>query len=165
MPNRNAGTKAAPARKLKKEQTQLAQQVSPQGEMQSGTGDTNARLQLEKGISELQLLHKLLLSAKVDPDVLADFLNALNQVRNAAWAAHQYVAHKDSDHGSNDVYSLLVGARIRAAYQNCRSLDGDTKGCHRQILIGRARLDDRARHCCATETLGHGLRLTIPSLA
>jgi hypothetical protein len=127
MPNRNAGTKAAPARKLKKEQTQLAQQVSPQGETQSGTGDINARLQLEKGISELQLLHKLLLSAKVDPDVLADFLNALNQVRNAAWAAHQYVAHKDSDHGSNDVYSLLVGARIRAVYQNCRSLDDDLK--------------------------------------
>jgi len=127
MPNRNAGTKAAPARKRKKEQLQLAQEISPQGEKQSGTGDINARLQLEKGISELQLLHTLLLSARVDPDVLADFLNALNRVRNAAWAAHQYVARKDSDHGSSDVYSLLVGARIRAAYQICRSLDDDLR--------------------------------------
>ena len=82
---------------------------------------------MEKGISELQGLHELLLSSEVDPDVLADFRNALNRVRNAAWAAQQYVVREETDQGSPSVLSFLAGERIRAAYQLCQALTDDLK--------------------------------------
>ena len=86
------------------------------------------RSRLEKGISELQGLHKLLLSSDVDPDVLADFREALNRVRNTAWAAQQYVVRKETDQDSNSVLSLLAGERVRAAHQLCQALVDDLGG-------------------------------------
>src|SRR3982074_328407 len=68
-------------------------------------------LRLENGISELQGLHELLLTGDLDPQILADFRDALNRVRNAAWAAQQYVVRKETDQGSTSVLSLLVGER------------------------------------------------------
>jgi len=70
----------------------------------------------------------LLLSSEVDPDVLADFRDALNRVRNTAWAAHQSVVRKERDQDSTSVLSLLAGERIRAAYQLCQALADDLKG-------------------------------------
>jgi len=86
------------------------------------------RSRLEKGISELQGLHKLLLSSDVDPDVLADFREALNRVRNTAWAAQQYVVRKETDQDSTSVLSLLAGERVRAAHQLCHALVDDLRG-------------------------------------
>jgi hypothetical protein len=82
---------------------------------------------LEKAISELQGLQELLLSGDLDPQILVDFRDAVNRVRNSAWAAQQYVARKESDQGSTSVLSLLAGERIRAAYQLCRSIGEDLK--------------------------------------
>jgi hypothetical protein len=82
---------------------------------------------LEKGISELQGLHELLLSNEVDPDVLADFRDALNRVRNTAWATQQYVVRKETDQDSTSVLSLLAGERIRTAYQLCEALTEDLR--------------------------------------
>jgi hypothetical protein len=48
------------------------------------------RSRLEKAIWELQGLHELLHSGELDPQILADFRDALNRVRNTAWAAQQY---------------------------------------------------------------------------
>ena len=105
---------------------------TPQAAAQAGTqpkiGDPNVRSRLEKGISELQGLHKLLLSSEVDRDVLADFRDALNRVRNTAWVAQQYVIRKESDQDSTSVLSLLAGERIRAAYHLCQALADDLKG-------------------------------------
>jgi hypothetical protein len=95
--------------------------------MSGSTNDLDVRSRLEKGISELQGLHKLLLSSEVDADVLADFRAALNRVRNTAWAAQQYIVGKENDQDSTSVRSFLAGERIRAAYQLCQALSDDLK--------------------------------------
>jgi hypothetical protein len=94
---------------------------------QSNFGDPNVRSHLKKGIGELLGLHELLLTNEVDPDVLADFRDALNRVRNTAWAAQQYVVRKETDQDSTSVLSLLAGERIRTAYQLCEALTEDLK--------------------------------------
>ena len=55
------------------------------------------RSRLEKAISELQGLHELLHTGELDPQILADFRDALNRVRNTEWAAQQYANRKASD--------------------------------------------------------------------
>ena len=101
--------------------------------MSKSTDGLKVRSRLEKAISELQGVHKLLLSSNsdVDPDVLADFRDALNRVRNTAWAAQQYVEYvvrKETDQDSASVLSLLAGERIRAAHQLCQALVDDLTG-------------------------------------
>jgi hypothetical protein len=87
----------------------------------------NVRTRLEKAIPELQGLQELLLSDDLDPHVLADFRDAVNRVRNTAWVAQQYAARKERNQGSTNVFSLMAGERIRAAYQLCRSISEDLK--------------------------------------
>jgi hypothetical protein len=135
MAERSAGRKAAPTRRMKKERSASAPSP-PQAGTQRKVGGLSVRAQLEKGISELQGLHKLLLSSEVDPDVLADFRDALNRVRNTAWAAQQYVVRKESDQDSTSVLSLLAGERIRAAYQLCQALADDLKGANIEFQRG-----------------------------
>jgi hypothetical protein len=127
--------RAAPTQKPKKEQSAPAPSTPPAA-TQPKAGDRNVRAHLEKGISELQGLHKLLLSSDVDPDVLADFRDALNRVRNTAWAAQQYVVRKTSDQDSTSVLSLLAGERIRVTYQLCQALADDLQGTEVEFQRG-----------------------------
>jgi hypothetical protein len=90
-------------------------------------GGLSVRSRLEKAILELQGLQELLLSGDLDPHVLENFRDAVNRVRNSAWAAQQYVARKESDQDSTSVLSFLAGERIRTAYQLCRSISDDLK--------------------------------------
>jgi hypothetical protein len=128
MTERVAGRRAAPARKLKKEQSAPAPST-PQSDAQAGkkpkTGGVGSRL--EDAISELQGLQELLLSGDLDPHVLTDFRDAVNRVRNTAWVAQQYVTRKERNQDSTSVLSLMAGERIRAAYQLCRSISNDLK--------------------------------------
>jgi len=130
MADRSAGRKATPTRKVKEGHSKCApstQQSVAQTGIRPKVGVPNVRSHLEKGISELQGLHKLLLSSAVDPDVLTDFRDALNRVRNTAWAAQQYVVRKEAGQGSSSVLSFLVGERIRVTYQLCQTLSDDLK--------------------------------------
>jgi len=127
--------------------------------MSKSTGGRNVRSRLEKGISELQGLHKLLLSSDVDPDVLADFRDALNRVRNTAWAAQQYVVRKETDQDSASVLSLLAGERIRTAHQLCQALVDDLTGT--DIKFQRGSL---VQLCEITETLTKKLKGVINRL-
>jgi hypothetical protein len=95
--------------------------------MSEATDDLPAPSRLESAISELQGLHELLLSGDLDPRVLADFRDALNRVRTAAWAAQQYVARKETNEDSSSVLAFLVGERIRATYNLCQGLSDDLK--------------------------------------
>jgi hypothetical protein len=95
--------------------------------MSKATFGRNVRSRLDKAILELQGLQELLLSGDLDPHVLADFRDALNRVRNSAWAAQQYVARKESDQDSTSVLSFIAGERIRTAYHLCRSVSDDLK--------------------------------------
>jgi hypothetical protein len=88
---------------------------------------SNDPSRLELAIVELQRLHEVLLADDLEPRVLADFRDAVNRVRTAAWAAQQYVACKETQQDSNSVFSFLVGERIRATYQLCQASGDDLK--------------------------------------
>ena len=130
MAVRSVGRKASPTRKLKKEQSASAP-PTPHAEAQSGIqpkiGGPTVPSRLEQAISELQGLNELLFSGDLDPRILTDFRDAVNRVRNAAWAARQYVARKETDQGSRSVLSFLVGERIRVTYQLCQAISDDLK--------------------------------------
>jgi hypothetical protein len=64
-------------------------------------------------------------SEKVDPRVLTDFRDALNRVRNTAWAAQQCAAASMYESSPVSVSSLLTSERIRAAYQLCCAIHDD----------------------------------------
>jgi hypothetical protein len=80
---------------------------------------------LASAITELRALQEPLLYGRVDPRVLTDFRDALNRIRNTAWAAQQSANVPLFDQGATTVASYLTSERIRAAYQLCRSLHGD----------------------------------------
>jgi len=161
MAERSARRKASPARKLKKEKGAPAPSIPQAAEpgTQLRTGDLPVRAHLEKGISELQGLHELLLCNDVDPDVLADFREALNRVRNTAWAAQQYVVRKELDHESTSVLSFLAGERIRVAYQLCQTLSDDLRKT--EIVFQRGSL---VQLCEITKTLTKQLKNIIDKL-
>jgi hypothetical protein len=94
------------------------------------------RSRLEKAISELQGLHELLHSGELDPQILADFRDALNRVRNTAWAAQHYANCKANDQDSTDVLSFLARERIRATYHLCRAVNEDLKQTDIQFQRG-----------------------------
>ena len=80
---------------------------------------------LKSAIKELKPLQKLLVSEEVDPRVLRDFRDAVNRVRNTAWAAQQCLASKALEEKPIRMESLLASERVRAAYQLCRSIGQD----------------------------------------
>ena len=91
------------------------------------TGGSNARLRLEQAIVELLRLDEVLLSGTLESSILADFRDALNRVRNVAWAAQQSVIRRDIDQDPSSVLSSLVRERVRAAYQLCKAIADDLK--------------------------------------
>ena len=80
---------------------------------------------LKSVIRELRPLQKLLVSEKVDPRILTDFRDALNRVRNTAWAAQQSAAARMYESSPVSVPSLLTSERVRAAYQLCCNIRED----------------------------------------
>src|SRR5271170_7285018 len=87
----------------------------------------NVSERLASAITELSALQEPLQSAEVDPRVLTDFRDALNRIRNTAWAAQQSANAPLFDQGATTVASYLTAERIRATYQLCRSLHGDIR--------------------------------------
>jgi len=85
----------------------------------------NVSGRLASAIAELSALEEPLLTAEVDPRILADFREALNRIRNTAWAAQQSANAPLFDQGAATVSSYLTAERVRAAYHLCRSLQGD----------------------------------------
>jgi hypothetical protein len=87
----------------------------------------NVSQRLASAITELRALQEPLLTAEVDPRVLTDFRDALNRIRNTAWAAQQSADAPLFDQGATTVASYLTAERVRAAYQLCRSLHADVR--------------------------------------
>jgi hypothetical protein len=109
------------------------EEVVEQNSVQSKT--TSDRL--EGAIHDLQALQQVLMSGDLDPGILATFRDALNRIRNTAWAAQQLVASQVSDHGPQSVASLLASERIRAAYQLSRAIVDDLNGDDIQFQRGQ----------------------------
>jgi hypothetical protein len=95
------------------------------------------RSSLRKAISELKGLQELLHSDEIDPQILADFPDALNRVRNTAWAAQQYANRKESDQDSTDIFAFLARERIRATYHLCQAVNEDLKQTDIQFQMGQ----------------------------
>jgi hypothetical protein len=130
MVDRGVGRKAKPTPKLNDEQSKSVpstQQAAARTATQQETGNPAVPSRLEKAISELQGLNELLLSTDLDPRVLADFRDAVNRVRTAAWAAQQYAARKETDEGLSSVLTFLAVERVRATYQLCQAISDDLK--------------------------------------
>ena len=104
--------------------------------MSESTVSLNVPSRLKEAIAELQGLHELLLTSDLDPHILVDFRDALNRVRNAAWAAQQYVARKETNQGSSSVLSFLAGERIRATYHLCQAISNDLKRTDIEVQAG-----------------------------
>ena len=95
---------------------------------------------LQTAIADLRSLQPLLLSGDLHPHVLSDFRDALNRIRNVAWAAQQSVAVQVSGQNSPSVLSLLAGERIRAAYQLCRAIQADLQ--NDEIVFQKGQLSE-----------------------
>jgi hypothetical protein len=80
---------------------------------------------LESAIVELLALQEVLSCDKVDTRLLSDFRDALNRVRNTAWAAQKYIASRMFDEGPAGLTSFLASERVRCAFQVCRSVGED----------------------------------------
>jgi hypothetical protein len=80
---------------------------------------------LENAIVELLALQEVLSSDEVDGRVLSDFRDALNRVRNTAWAAQKYVATRGFNEGTDGLTSFLAGERVRCAFQLCQTINED----------------------------------------
>jgi hypothetical protein len=85
----------------------------------------NVSGRVNSAIKELRAMQNLLQWDDVDPRALGDFREALNRVRNSAWAAQQASASKFLDHSPDSTASLLAAERVRAAYHLCRSIGQD----------------------------------------
>jgi hypothetical protein len=85
--------------------------------------DTSERL--KAAIEEIGGIQSLLAEDELDPRILTDFRDAVNRVRNAAWAAYQYAESKITGKDSTSIMSIVAGERIRVAYQLCQAIQDD----------------------------------------
>jgi hypothetical protein len=92
--------------------------------------------QVIHAINELKAIQEPILSGEVDPAVLADFRDAVNRVRNMAWAAQQSAAASFLQESPANVASFLAAERVRAAYQLCRAIHDDVRREDLQIPKG-----------------------------
>jgi hypothetical protein len=99
--------------------------------------NTAVSIRLKSTIKELHALHRLLCDDDIDARVLGDFRDALNRIRNTAWAAQQSAANKLYEQGPTSVACLLASERVRAAYQLCRSIREDLGGNGIQFQKGQ----------------------------
>ena len=86
---------------------------------------TDIANRLESAIVELLALQEVLSSDEVEGQVLSDFRDALNRVRNTAWAAQKYVVSRHFGEGTSGLTSFLASERVRCAFQLCRTIHDD----------------------------------------
>ena len=95
-------------------------------------------VRLEKVTDELRKIQELLTSeAEVDSSILTDFRDAVNRVRNTAWAVEQFANSKLTETDPTTVLSVLAGERIRVAYQICQLIEGDLANSDIQFQKGQ----------------------------
>lgn len=78
--------------------------------------------QLEKSTNELRQLQQLLTLEGVDPRVLLDFREAVDQVRHTAWSVQQWLELTAKKKDVTSVLEVLTEHRIRVATRLNRDL-------------------------------------------
>jgi len=92
-----------------------------------GSGDESDVSSMLQSVSEQfrQLQKWLLLRGQPDLRILAEFRDAINRLRQTAWALHQYGEMSADESSSNTVSSILAGERIRTACQLGKLIEAD----------------------------------------
>ncbi len=73
--------------------------------------------QLRKATSDLRSIQQLLTHDGIDPRVLLDFREAVDNVRHVAWGVQQWLDLHDARQDTSSVMEMLVVHRIRVATQ------------------------------------------------
>jgi hypothetical protein len=95
-------------------------------------------VRLQHITNELREIHESLTSSETaDPRILTDFRDALNRVRNAAWAVEQLANSKTSQTDPMSVMSVLAGERVRVTYQLCKLVMGDLSNEEIRFKLGQ----------------------------
>ncbi|HEY3927315.1 MAG TPA: hypothetical protein VGL89_02965 [Candidatus Koribacter sp.] len=94
--------------------------------MASIATDSSIATRLQSVTEELRRIQDLLHAEEtVDSSILTDFRDAVNRVRNTAWAVEQYANSQSSESDPQPVVTLVAGERIRVSYQLCKLIQGD----------------------------------------
>ncbi len=93
--------------------------------------------QLRKTCSDLVKLEYDIRSGPIDPDILREFRDAVDNVRKTAWAVQEWQERQLRDQDPQTVVPLLIAERIRRATQLCDAI-----------------ISDSAAHEIARETVG-----------
>jgi hypothetical protein len=93
--------------------------------------------QLRKTCTDLVKLEYEMRSGQVDPDILREFRDAVDNVRKTAWAVQEWQERQLREQDPDTVLPLLVAERIRRATQLCDAI-----------------ISDAAAHEIARETVG-----------
>ena len=112
-----------------------------------GTGtdygtEENISIRLEKTRKELQALEDELKETTVviDTRVLVEFRRAIDNMRQTAWAVHQWIELQTQQRDAAALFSTLTLARIRRATQLSRELAKDFEGL--QALLDSTAVKD-----------------------
>ena len=106
--------------------------------MDSSSGERTISVRLGSVTKELREIQDLLTSEEeIDPRILTDFRDAVNRVRNTAWAMEQYATSKMTEADPKPVFSLLAGERVRVAYQLVRLVRTDLANPEIQFQKGQ----------------------------
>jgi hypothetical protein len=106
----------------------------------SSVSDSNesVSVRLQKVTNELRQIQVLLTTEEdIPPSILTDFRDAVNRVRNTAWAVEQYANSKTTETDPETVLSLVAGERIRVAYQLCKHIQSDLPNREIQFQKGQ----------------------------
>jgi hypothetical protein len=98
---------------------------------------TNTSERLKTAIEELSGIQSLLVAGELNPRILADFRDAVNRVRNTAWAAYQYAESKITGKDSGSIISVAAAERMRAMYQLCQAMQEDLASTDVQLQAGQ----------------------------
>jgi hypothetical protein len=92
-----------------------------------GSGEqSSVAVRLQNITEELRRVEELLSpEAELAPGILDDFRDAVNRVRNAAWAMRQFAETRAVGRDSNALLALLVAERVRVAFQLCQCIEQD----------------------------------------
>ena len=94
--------------------------------MSSAVANTTISTRLQSITEELRQIQEMLAAEEsVDSAILTDFRDAVNRVRNTAWAVEQFANSKSTETDPQPVFALVAGERIRVTYQLCKLIEGD----------------------------------------
>lgn len=95
-------------------------------------------VRMQRVAEELREIQDLLASQEgVEASILTDFRDAINRVRNTAWAVEQYANSKSVGEDPHNVVTLLAGERVRVAYQLCKLIQADLSNPSIQFQRGQ----------------------------